>query len=46
MDVLHALILAATIYLALGIVPATRLIDPQGRPSLMEDGEPVRELFA
>jgi uncharacterized protein (DUF1501 family) len=38
--------LAATIYHALGIDPATRLIDPQGRPvSLVEDGEPVRELF-
>jgi uncharacterized protein (DUF1501 family) len=39
--------LAATIYDMLGIDSGLRLPDAQGRPTqIVEDGEPVRELFA
>jgi hypothetical protein len=38
--------LAATIYHALGIAPQTELIDPQGRPIALCNGEPVLPLFA
>jgi len=38
--------LAATIYHALGIDPAMRLPDVQGRPvELVQDGKPILELF-
>ena len=38
--------LASTIYHALGIDPAMRVVDPQGRPvSIVDRAEPVLELF-
>ena len=37
--------LAATIYYAMGIDPATRLVMPDGRPVAASDGTPVRAIF-
>jgi hypothetical protein len=37
--------IAATIYHALGIDPATRITDPQGRPHTVAEGRVIQELF-
>jgi hypothetical protein len=38
--------MAATIYCALGVDPAVRIVDPLDRPQSVALGRPIRELFA
>jgi hypothetical protein len=37
--------IAATLYWALGIDPASEVLDTQGRPLTISSGQPIRALF-